>query len=116
MSDADTTIAELKERMARFVSERNWERYHTPKNLAVSLVLEAAEVLEHFQWRTDQEVEVYLRDPAALRALGEEIADVFSYVLSLSNVLGIDLTTAFLEKLRKNETRYPISEWKGRAH
>ncbi len=116
MADADTTVAELKCAMARFVAERRWEQYHTPKNLAVSLVLEAAELLEHFQWRTDEEANRYVQQPEALQEIADELADVLSYVLSMANALNIDLSTAFENKLRKNEARYPADQWRGRAH
>ncbi len=116
MRDDDTTVGQLKDEVRRFVAERQWERYHTPRNLAVSLMVEAAELLEHFQWRTEAEVEQYLADSANRAAVAEEIADVFSYVLSLANCMGLDLAEELERKLRKNALKYPAEEWRGRAH
>ena len=116
MRDADTTVEQLREEVRRFIAERAWERYHTPRNLAVSLVIEAAELLEHFQWRTEQEVEQYLEDPEHRDAVAEEVADVLAYLLSLADRLGLELSEELVRKLRKNALKYPADQWRGRAH
>lgn len=104
-TDRTTTVAELKAAVERFAAERCWERYHTPKNLAVSAAIEAAELLECFQWLTPAEAESL--DEEARRHAGEEIADVLSYLLGLCTKLDIDLSAAFEDKMRKNALKYP---------
>ncbi len=116
MRDDDTTIRQLRDRVRQFIAERQWERYHTPRNLAVSLIVEAAELLEHFQWRTEAEVEEYLAEPSNRAAVAEEIADVFSYLLSLADRMELDLAKELDAKLRKNALKYPAEQWRGRAH
>lgn len=106
--DADTPVATLRRAVADFVRERDWERYHNPKDLAVSLCIEAAELLELFQWREPDSLPENAR-------VAEELADVAIYCLSVANALDIDLSSAVENKLRRNAERYPASEWRGRA-
>lgn len=104
-------IADLQKRIREFVDERDWDKFHNPKDLAISLSLEAAEVLEHFQWKNDQE----MADHVINRKddVGEEIADVLYWVLLLSNKVELDLTDAFEKKMQKNEAKYPIEKARG---
>jgi len=114
VSDAQTTLHQLKEKMAAFVREREWEQFHTPKNLSMSIAIEAAELMEHFQWLT---VEASKSLPAeALAAIGEELADIVIYALSLSNVLGLDLSETVLSKMEKNIRKYPSEKVRGKSH
>ncbi len=114
MSDTETTLQQLKEKMAAFVREREWEQFHTPKNLSMSIAIEAAELMEHFQWLT---VEASKSLPAeALADIGEELADIVIYSLSLSNVLGLDLSQTVLAKMEKNIRKYPSEKVRGKAH
>ncbi len=114
MQDSKTTLAELKDRMARFVRERDWEQFHTPKNLSMSIAIEAAELMEHFQWLTVEESKNL--DSVALQDIGEELADIVIYSLSLSNALDLDLTRTILEKMEKNIRKYPQEKVKGKSH
>lgn len=114
MSDADTTIEVLRSAMHAFVAERQWERYHTPKNLAMSLAIEAAELMEHFQWAEPAESLEIAESTSTRAAVAEELADVLCYALSLANVLQIDLSSAVLEKLKKNALKYPTEQYRGR--
>lgn len=114
MADRDTTLQELKQRMAEFVREREWEQFHTPKNLSMSIAIEAAELMEHFQWLTVEQSRNL--DPAALDAIGEELADIVIYALSLSNFLGLDVTDTVLAKMAKNERKYPADQVRGKSH
>jgi dCTP diphosphatase len=107
------TITDFQKKIARFISDRDWSQFHNPKDLALSLTLEATEVLEHFQWKDEKEVAVYLRKNKA--AVGEELADVLYWVLLLSSNLDIDLEKAFAEKMAQNEKKYPIAKAKGKA-
>jgi dCTP diphosphatase len=107
MMDETTTIAELRARMADFVARRAWEQFHTPKNLAISIAIEAAEILEHFQWYTAEESIARMRDPALQAETADELADVMLYCLSFANTAGIDISEAVFKKLARNEVRFP---------
>lgn len=114
MSDNTTTIAELKRLVADFVAERDWRQFHAPKNLSMSLAIEAAELMEHFQWISAEESRETPGDPHRLAAVGEELADVICYALAMSNELGLDLATTVLAKIAKNKRKYPAEEYRGR--
>jgi NTP pyrophosphatase (non-canonical NTP hydrolase) len=114
MTDSQTTVAELKELMSAFVKERNWEKFHQPRNLAASVCVEAGELLEHFQWLTAEEATERAKMDAAFRtAVGEEMADVLMYLLSLSNALGLDFAAAVEGKMVKNKLKYPKEKFWG---
>lgn len=112
--DSITPIATLRTAMKQFVAERAWERFHSPKNLAMSLAIEAAELMEHVQWLESNESCEIRNDAKRKAAMGEEMADVFCYLLALCNVLDLDLTTTTLAKLEKNRAKYPAGEYRGR--
>ena len=116
-TDADTTISELIETMSRFVAERDWQQFHSPKNLAMGLAVEAAELMELFQWM-DLKNELLSRciakDPDQLKNLQDEMADVLSYLLCLADVANIDLTQAFHEKMKANNQKYPADKYRGK--
>jgi NTP pyrophosphatase (non-canonical NTP hydrolase) len=114
-TDADTTVSELRRLIAEFVAARSWEQFHTPKNLAMSAAIEAAELMEHFQWLTPEESRELSGKPEALAEIGEELADVCCYLLALANTLGIDVAAAIADKMRKNERKYPADEFRGRS-
>lgn len=114
MSDQNTTVAALRQAVAEFVDARDWRQFHNPKNLAMSIAIEAAELMEHFQWldlpasgRIDQ-------SPDDMQQIREELSDVICYALSLANVLEIDVTSALKEKLVKNAAKYPADRFRGR--
>jgi dCTP diphosphatase len=113
--DADTTLAYLRRRVTDFVSVRAWEQFHTPKNLSAAIAIEAAELLELFQWLTDCEAAAAMEDEVERAAVVDELADVLIYALSLANALEVDLSTAILRKLERNERRFPVERWRGRA-
>ena len=112
--DAITPIAMLRTAMKQFVAERAWERFHSPKNLAMSLAIEAAELMEHVQWLETTESCEIRNDAERKAAMGEEVADVFCYLLALCNALDLHLTTTTLAKLEKNRAKYPAGEYRGR--
>lgn len=99
-NDAGTTIQELKDLIDKFSKARDWDRHHTPKNLALSISIEAAELMEHFQWDEYQQ-----EDKAAMAA---ELSDILAYVFNFANVMDIDIATAFRDKLKKIEKKYPV--------
>ncbi len=113
MSDQTTTIADLRQAMRKFVDERDWSQFHSPKNLAMSLAIEAAEVMEHFQWVDVAESRLRGQDSRHREAIGEELADVCCYLLSLANSLDIDLSDAVHDKLVKNAVKYPAAQFRG---
>jgi len=114
MSDQQTTLHDLKLRMAEFVRARDWEQFHTPKNLSMSIAIEAAELMEHFQWLTVEQSRNLA--PEALDDIGEELADIVIYALSLSNFLNLDLADTVLSKMAKNERKYPAEQVRGKSH
>ncbi len=115
MADHDTTCADLRQRVAEFVAARDWEQYHVPKNLSVSVAVEAAELMEHFQWLTHEQAASAMQDEEKRAAVADELADVLIYAFSLANVLDVDVSTAILDKLERNEHRFPVNEWRGQA-
>lgn len=104
-------IEQLQAALRRFASERDWGQFHSPKNLAASLSIEAAEVLEHFQWLTDEQSRT-LSDEQRQK-VGHEIADVLLYLLQLSDKLGIDPLAMAHEKLALNADKYPVEQARG---
>lgn len=114
MNDSQTTLSDLRQLVWEFVERRDWHQFHAPKNLAMSLAIEAAELMEHFQWLTLEQSRAVAQEPAKLAAVGEELADVLCYALALANELGLDVSTAIRDKMRKNERKYPAEEFRGR--
>jgi NTP pyrophosphatase (non-canonical NTP hydrolase) len=108
------TIESTLPSLLDFRREREWEQFHSPKNLATALSIEAGELLENFLWRDNETANDIISDPDRMESIGEEVADVLIYLLFLSNDLGIDLPAAIMDKLMKNKEKYPASEYRGR--
>ena len=106
-------LASLRDALRRFAAARDWQRFHTPKNLAMALSVEAAELLEHFQWLTAEQSAKLT--PARKRAVAAEVADVLLYLTRLADVLQIDPLAAARRKLRQNARKYPIARARGNA-
>ena len=106
---------DLVKAVLAFRDERDWRQFHNPKDLAISITLEAAELLEHFQWKTAAEVEALLAVEENRQRLGEEMADVLILLVSLADVVGLDLLEAARVKLRENAVKYPVEHAKGSA-
>ncbi len=106
--------AELLERLIEFRRERDWEQFHTPKELAISLSIEASELLEWFQWKNDEEIQQKLNSNKR-EDLEDEIADVVAYLTYLCHDVGIDINKAVEAKIKKNAEKYPIEKVKGRS-
>ena len=104
-------IHALTEIIRKFRDERDWKKFHNPKDTSLSLVLEAAEVMEHFQWKNEQEVQTYIKNHKL--ELGEELSDVLYWVLLMSYDLGIDITKALKRKVELSRKKYPIAKSKG---
>lgn len=105
---APVDVPALQRRLADFAARRNWQPYHTPKNLASALSVEASELLEIFQWLTPEESAEVMTDPDTAHRVRDEVADVLAYLLQLCQVLGIDPLTALDEKIDRNEKRFPV--------
>ena len=101
-------LERLTERLRQFAAERDWEQFHSPKNLAMALAVEAAELLERFQWLTEEQSNALRARPNDYAAVTEEMADVLIYLIRLADRLEVDLDAAVSEKIRKNEAKYPV--------
>ncbi len=110
-----TTLSTLQQKVRNFRDARDWKQFHSPKNLSMSIAIEAAELMEHFQWLTVEEAtQLPQTDNAAKEAIAEELADVLIYCLSLADTLNYDVAEIILDKLAKNEAKYPAEKYKGR--
>lgn len=109
------TLKALEESVRQFAADRDWGQFHTPRNLILALCGEAGELAELLQWTPDADVDTWLTDSKNMERLRHEMADVLSYLLRLSDVCGVDLEQALLEKTALNETRYPVELAKGSA-
>lgn len=112
--DKTTTVEELKQLVLEFVEERDWSQFHSPKNLSMALAIEAAELMEHFQWITLEASREIAHNQPALDEVAEELADVMCYSLAIANELGIDVANAMHKKMEKNRIKYPPAEFRGR--
>ena len=105
-------IKKITEKIKKFRDEREWMQFHDPKNMAISIIIESSELLEHFQWKTKEEVYLYLKSNKD--EIKDEIADIAMYLFELADNLGIDLIKAMEQKLKKNSKKYPVEKAKGR--
>lgn len=108
-------VEKVQQQLRDFARERDWEQFHTSKNLASALAVEAAELLENFQWLTDEQARLVSNDAERMRRIEEEIADVTLYLLRLADVLSLDLQNAIDRKLRINADKYPADKARGNA-
>ena len=106
------TLNALTRKIVAFRDARDWKQFHNPKDTAISLSLEAAELLEHFQWKNPAEIERHIKANKA--AIGEELADVLYWVLLISHDMRLDVLAALDRKIKKNARKYPVSKAKGR--
>lgn len=104
-------IQELTEIVRKFRDARDWKKFHNPKDTSLSLVLEATEVMEHFQWKNEKEMQMYIKSHKT--ELGEELSDVLYWVLLMSHDLGINITQAFKRKMVISQKKYPVNKSKG---
>ena len=114
MMDKTMTVAELRQVVHEFVDERDWYQHHTPKNLAMSIAIEAAEIMEHFQWYSLEESKVFMEDPANRAEVADELADVMIYCLSFANATGVDVADAIVKKVTRNQGRFPVEKMRGK--
>src|SRR3989338_7430302 len=109
--DNKTTIQELKEKVKKFCEDRDWDKYHNAKDLAIGIITEASELLEHFRFKSEEDIKQILKSKK--QEVSEELADVLYFVLRLAQKHDIDLSTELEKKLRKNELKYPVYKYKG---
>jgi len=107
------SLEQLRTRLAQFAADRDWDQFHSPKNLAMALIAEAAELVEHFQWLTEEQS----RDlaPQVHREVAMELADILIYLIRTADKVGVDLVAAAAEKIEINEQRYPVDKVRGKA-
>lgn len=104
-------LKKLTKKILDFRSARNWKQFHTPKDLALSLILEASELAEHFQWKNEAEIIEHLKNHKS--DIGEELADTLYWILLMANDFNIDIVKAFEQKMKKNAIKYPVKKAKG---
>ena len=111
-TDQATTVADLRQMVSDFVQERDWQQFHSPKNLSMAMAIETSELMEHFQWIGTEES----RDPTAEKMvdIGEELADVLCYAMAIANELNIDIASTMTRKMALNREKYPAKEFRGR--
>lgn len=111
--DSQTTIQQIKDAVKKYVEERDWDQFHNPKELAIGVITEASELLEHFRFKSAQEMEQMLKDADKRTKISEEMADVLYFLLRFAQKYDIDLSTEFNKKMEKNALRYPVEKAKG---
>jgi NTP pyrophosphatase (non-canonical NTP hydrolase) len=116
MKKPEITLQEIKTRIKQFVKERDWEQYHSPKNLSMSIAIEAAELMEHFQWLTIEESRKLLKDKKKRIEIEDELADIAIYVLDFCNLFNIDIKKSIVRKLDKTARKYPACIVRGKIH
>ena len=114
MADESVTVSELRKVVADFIAERDWQSYHDAKNLSMSIAIEAAELMERFQWVRTDELPALLASEPERAKIEDEVADIACYLLSFVNALDIDLSAAVRAKIAKNELKYPVERFRGR--
>ena len=113
--DKQLNLTYFESKLSKFAKDRDWDQFHTPKNLAMALSVEASELVEIFQWLTPEQSTDIVTDTTKFEQVSEEIADILSYLVRLSSILQIDLTQVLENKIEKNGIKYPISKAKGIA-
>ncbi len=113
MKDEKTKISELIEKVRNFCEKRDWGQFHNPKDLAIALTIEAAELLEHFRWKSQKETNESLQNKKKREQIEDEVADILFFLLRFCQINNIDLSTTLTRKISKNEKKYPVHKFKG---
>lgn len=111
--DKKTNISELKEEVKKFCNKRDWDQFHSPKDLAIAVITESSELLENFRFKSDSECEEMLRDDLKRQNIADELSDVLYFLLRFAQRYDFDLTTEFLRKMKSNEEKYPVEKFWG---
>ena len=115
MNDRVTALQEIKDRVLAFAKERDWEQFHSPKNLSMAISAEAAELMEHFLWQDPEASHSNMRTPKLRAKVEEELADVFIFAIEFANITGIDIAAIIEAKMALNAKKYPVAKAKGRS-
>lgn len=115
LTDSTTTFADLKARVLAFVRERDWEQFHSPKNLSMALAAESGELMEHFLWATPEQSRAIATEPAKRAKIADELADVVIYAIEFANMTGLDISAAIEAKMAANAKKYPVEKARGRS-
>lgn len=113
--DHEVRLQELKDAIQAFASERDWEQFHTPKNLSMAIAAEAAELMEHFLWHDGQQSFDVLENPKKHQEIAEELADIIIFSLEFANITQLDVASIIRDKMKANAEKYPVEKAKGRA-
>jgi NTP pyrophosphatase (non-canonical NTP hydrolase) len=111
--DSKTTVEELKTHLQKFCEAREWDQFHSPKELAIGLITEASELLEHFRFQSDEQIKAMLKNPETRVKIADELADTFFFVLRFAQLHGFDLADAYFAKMDRNEKKYPADKARG---
>lgn len=111
--DSQTNIQELKEKIKKFCEDRDWDQYHNAKDLAIGIITESSELLEHFRFKSEKQIEEFFNFPEKKEKISEEMADILYFLLRLAQRYNIDLVTVLNKKMEKNEEKYPVEKAKG---
>jgi len=112
-ADSVTTVSELKDLVRKFCEDRDWDQYHNAKDLAIGVITESSELLEHFRFKSNLEIEQMLKHPKKREEIGDEMADILYFLLRLAQRYDIDLASELKKKIDKNEMKYPVEKAKG---
>ncbi|MFT4343146.1 MAG: nucleotide pyrophosphohydrolase [Candidatus Woesearchaeota archaeon] len=115
-NDKNTTLYSLQKELQEFIDERDWDQFHKPKDVALALIIEVGEVLEHFRFKSDAEIKEWLNNPENNEKIGDELADCFGFLLDLARVTNVDIVSAFKKKMEKNRMKYPAEKVRGKNH
>ena len=115
MNDTNTHIEELKKRILAFAQERDWEQFHSPKNLSMAISAEAAELMEHFLWQNAESSRKEVFEEPFREKITEELADILIFAIEFANIAEIDLTSSITEKMKKNALKYPVEKARGKC-
>ena len=111
--DGRATLEELKSRVKSFSEARDWDQFHSPKELAIGVATEAVELLDHFRFKNDEQMKQLLENPKSREEISDELADSFYFILRFAQMYGIDLSESLDHKLKKNEVKYPVEKTRG---
>ena len=114
MTKEKLDLKTIKEKLRKFSQDRDWDQFHSPKNLAMAMSVEVAELLEIFQWSNDGGMEK-IEDKETKKRIEEEIADIFNYLVKFVDLMDLDLEELSLEKIKKNDMKYPVDKFKGKS-
>jgi len=115
MNDTETPLQEIKDRVLAFAKARDWEQFHSPKNLSMAIAGEAAELMEHFLWQSPEQSHADVEAEALRAKVEEELADVFIFAVEFANVTGIDIAAIIEKKMQRNGEKYPVEKARGRS-